>query len=98
MHQNASEGWCITAGQVISTPQCEHSMVPHYRSCYDGVKPQPKGGNPLGCGWQFASPVGSGSGVIRSLSCTGAMTGYCLGYDSEHTVRLYSIVKPAFVS
>ena len=40
--QNVSEGWCITTGQVVSHPQCAHSMQPHYRSCYDGVKPQVK--------------------------------------------------------
>ena len=54
--------------------QCDKSMTPHYRSCSDGVRPQPKGGNPLGCGWQFEVRPARPTQLARMLTVVTSMT------------------------
>ena len=49
--------------------------TPHIRTCYDGVKPASKGGNPLGCGFEYSQ---AGGGVVRALSCK-SPADTCLG-------------------
>eukprot|EP01052_Picozoa_sp_SAG31_P016302 SAG31_NODE_1074_length_10052_cov_88.255400_8_plen_321_part_00 len=88
-YANETEGWCITTGQVLSHMDCDESLVPHMRTCYDGVKPHPSGGNPVGCGWEYQSTTSTGPGVIRAVSCNGEMH-MCMGFDSERGFALVS--------
>ena len=70
----------LNNGQVIGNSSC-HS-APLIRTCSNGIKPQPKGGNPLGCGFSFDAE----GGLIRALTCgSGAAT--CVGSDA-HGVAL----------
>ena len=72
--------YCLNSGQVIGNSSC-HS-TPLIRTCSNGIKPQPKGGNPLGCGFSFDAE----GGLIRALTCgSGAAT--CVGSDA-HGVAL----------
>jgi hypothetical protein len=93
--RNASshQGWCLHTGQTLSNNSCQAQV--HLRSCYDGIKPQKKGGNPLGTGFAFTnkpdSPRHSCFDNLRTLchSARRASVGNCWVCEGMHQSQLH---------